>query len=57
MAKNTQQIHHLVLYQEDFISDNIWHQVCDSLNVNPDEGDAITVYWDVPATIKHGEEG
>jgi hypothetical protein len=54
--KNKQQVAHLLLYREDFITTDIWIQVCDTLRVNPDEGDTITVYWDIPADIKWTEE-
>jgi hypothetical protein len=56
VSKNTQQVHHLMLYQEDFVTDSIWRAVCDSLDVDPDEGSAITVYWDMKADINFPDE-
>ena len=56
MSKNKQTMNHLVLYQDDFSSDKIWRQVCDCLDVSPDEGDTVTVYWDTKADIDFNED-
>jgi len=46
----------LDLYHEDFTNDKVWREVCQALEVNPDEGDAIKVEY-TSATINPREEG
>ncbi len=45
----------LVLYQDDFCNDKTWRDVCDSLEVSPDEGDTVKVQY-AKATIATGDE-
>jgi hypothetical protein len=56
-TKTKQQVHHLELYQDDFTSDSIWRAVCDSLGIDADDGDKVTVYWDINPDIDYYGDG
>lgn len=43
---------HLNLYMEDFVSNDVWQQVCDSLGVDASQGDSLTVYVSVDTPSK-----
>lgn len=57
MNKPTKQaVRHLVLYQDDFQNDKIWRDVCDSLQIHPDHGDKVVIYYDMkPAIMMEAE--